>query len=87
MPVLLEPTPPLMSPRARFHPDQAPRQRRQRLSQAIAPHRTPELRSARAVYAMQRKHVLCQVNAHGSNLFHDFPSGYQIELRHFNLGT
>jgi hypothetical protein len=32
--------------------------------------------STSRVHPMQREHVLCQVNAHGSNLFHDFPSGY-----------
>src|SRR5260221_2699282 len=36
---------------------------------------------------MQREASLCQIDSYGSNLLHDFPSGYQIERRQLNLGT
>src|SRR5688572_24232653 len=39
------------------------------------------------VHTVNGEYPLCQVDAHGSNLSHDFPSGYQIELRQLNLGT
>ena len=41
----------------------------------------------RPIHPVQREHALCQIDPHGSNLLHDFPSGYQIEFRHLNLGT
>jgi hypothetical protein len=76
MPMPLKAPPPVMRSRARLHADQARRQRGHRLGQSIAPHRSPQQRLAGRIHAVQRKHVLCQVDAHSSNLFHDFPSGY-----------
>ena len=57
------------------------------LQQLIAAHRALEHHVPRPIHPVQREHALCQIDPHGSNLLRDFPSGYQIEFRHLNLGT
>ena len=58
-----------------------------RPKQLIAAHRAPEHHTTRTIHPVQREHTLCQIDPQRSNLFHDFPSRYQIERRKLNLGT
>jgi hypothetical protein len=75
VPVLPEPAAPFVRP-----PEQASMPIRHGDKEATVStsrsRRTVRRSAVSRIHTVQRKRVLCQVNAHGSNLFHDFSSGY-----------
>ena len=56
-----------------------------RSSYAFGSARTEETRVLGVL--LTRRAAQRQIDPHSSNLVHDFPSRYQIELRKLNLGT
>jgi hypothetical protein len=70
----LETTCPLVRAATGFQPNYAGLKVRNKLEQPVAAHRLAQRDASRLVDAMHAEHVLCEVDAHRSNLGHDFPS-------------
>jgi hypothetical protein len=71
---------PLMRPSASLHPDQARRQSGNQFHQFVAPHRLAQNTLSARIHSVHRKHRLCEIEANGSNLVHDFPSGFRLNI-------
>lgn len=55
--------------------------------QLPTPYGAPQDLPALAVNAVQRKHILCQIDSDGSNVVHGLPLLSEIDMTHLNLGT
>jgi hypothetical protein len=63
-----------------FHTDQARRQRGHQLERLVAPNRLVQHWMTVRVDAVHREDRLCEIDANGSNLLHDFPSGFRLNF-------
>jgi hypothetical protein len=87
----LKPAAPFVRSRAGFHADQARRQTGHDPQQLVAPHRASQYHPTDAINCVQREDTLCQIDSHGSDLFHDFPSRLRLmttplQSWHFDAG-
>jgi hypothetical protein len=78
MPELLELSTPLMGAAAGFHADEARWECGDEFQELVAADGLAQDDAAAGVDAVQREDGLCEIEANGSNLIHDFPSGFRL---------
>jgi hypothetical protein len=77
---LFELSSPLVSAAAGLHADEAWRERGDELHELVATHGLAQDDATVGVDAVQREDGLCEIEANSSNLIHDFPSGFRLNI-------